>query len=105
MLLNNYKLKEKYQSNPEYLWYMGTCLYGSYNCPEVWVLRRFRDKWLYDSPYHIPLINIYYHFAPKIVNKFETYNWFKVIVKSALDKFIQFLKKRNYDDTPYSDMF
>ena len=24
--------------------YVATCVYGSYDCPEVWVLRRFRDN-------------------------------------------------------------
>lgn len=23
--------------------YVATCVYGSYDCPEVWTLRRFRD--------------------------------------------------------------
>ena len=24
--------------------YVATCVYGSYDCPEVWILRRFRDE-------------------------------------------------------------
>lgn len=23
--------------------YIATCVYGSYDCPQVWILRRFRD--------------------------------------------------------------
>ncbi len=27
--------------------YIATCVYGSYDCPEVWTLRRFRDDVLW----------------------------------------------------------
>ena len=26
--------------------YVATCVYGSYDCPEVWRLRRYRDEYL-----------------------------------------------------------
>ena len=29
--------------------YVATCVYGSYDCPEVWVLRRYRDYVLEES--------------------------------------------------------
>ena len=27
------------------------CIYGSYDCPEVWTLRRYRDKFLSETWY------------------------------------------------------
>ena len=31
--------------------YIATSVYGSYDCPEVWTLRRFRDEYLKGSVY------------------------------------------------------
>ncbi|MGM9795661.1 MAG: TFIIB-type zinc finger domain-containing protein [Candidatus Aphodosoma sp.] len=38
--------------------YIATCVYGSYNCPEVWTLRRFRDNTLYKTWYGRTFIKI-----------------------------------------------
>ena len=29
--------------------YVATCVYGSYDCPQVWTLRRFRDNTLAET--------------------------------------------------------
>ena len=50
--------------------YIATCVYGSYNCPEVWTLRRFRDYYLYKHFFGKLFIKIYYKISPVIVKLF-----------------------------------
>lgn len=102
-IIKNYKIKIKYKKYKEYSCYMATQLFGSYDCPEVWVLRRFRDKWLYNSKYHLPLLDLYYALSPKIVKLFDKSPTFKNFEKSFLTRLVRLLKSRNYEDSPYTD--
>ena len=49
--------------------YVATCVYGSYDCPEVWVLRRFRDQYLEKSVIGHSLVRIYYAVSPSVVKR------------------------------------
>ena len=40
--------------------YVATCVYGSYDCPQVWTLRRFRDDTLGSTWYGRTFIRVYY---------------------------------------------
>ena len=83
--------------------YVATCVYGSYDCPEVWTLRRFRDNSLSNSWFGMQFIQMYYAISPKIVDIFGNKKWFNLICKSVLDKFIRKLQNNGVDNSPYSD--
>ena len=84
--------------------YIATCIYGSYDCPQVWILRRYRDNILGKSWYGRLFIIIYYAISPIIINLFGKTNWFKHIWKSKLDKIVYQLNQFGIDDTPYNDI-
>ena len=84
--------------------YIATCVYGSYNCPEVWTLRRYRDYTLSNSWYGRLFINIYYKTSPTLVKIFGNKNWFKKMWKSKLDKMVKNLNEKGLENTPYEDI-
>lgn len=83
--------------------YVATAVYGSYDCPEVWTLRRFRDYYLANSLLGRAFIRIYYATSPTLVKLFGSTAWFKRFWKQKLDKLVTSLKQRGYDDSPYDD--
>ena len=83
--------------------YIATSVYGSYDCPEVWTLRRFRDNTLSKSWFGRAVIRIYYAVSPSIVKWFGSKSWFKNIWRAKLDRIVQLLKKQGVEDTPYED--
>jgi|GEM_PF-3708851 len=84
--------------------YIATCVYGSYDCPEVWVLRRYRDNKLGNSWLGKKFIKMYYAISPKAVELFGRMKWFNKLGKFILDKFISNLRSNGVDNTPYSDI-
>ncbi|MDO5478959.1 MAG: CFI-box-CTERM domain-containing protein [Clostridia bacterium] len=50
--------------------YVATAVYGSYDCPEVWTLRRFRDDTLAKTWYGRMFIRVYYAVSPTLVKWF-----------------------------------
>lgn len=83
--------------------YVATAIYGSYDCPEVWVLRRFRDNVLNTSWYGKWFICFYYAIAPYLVRIFGESYQFNKFIKKRLDVFVSKLKIKGFDDTPYQD--
>lgn len=83
--------------------YVATCVYGSYDCEEVWTLRRFRDYYLLNNIFGVLFIKVYYAISPKIIKVFGNTKWFKTIFKSILDKFVLNLQNRGVKNTPYND--
>mgnify|MGYP005772678019 FL=1 len=83
--------------------YIASCVYGSYNCPQVWILRRYRDNHLGSSKFGRLFIKIYYAISPTLVKLFGKTKWFKTIWKKYLDRKIEKLKNAGYESTPYSD--
>lgn len=83
--------------------YIATCVYGSYDCPQVWTLRRFRDFKLNKSFFGRAFVKIYYKLSPQIVKLFGKQNWFRNFWKKRLDKMVYKLHNKGYDDTPYYD--
>ena len=83
--------------------YVATCVYGSYDCPEVWTLRRFRDSKLASTPFGRTFIKAYYAISPTIVKWFGETKTFKSFWKKRLDKFIENLQNKGYESTPYRD--
>lgn len=85
--------------------YVATCVYGSYDCPEVWTLRRYRDYVLEKTWYGRAFIRIYYMVSPAFVRLFGKTNCFQTICKRNLDSIVVKLQKKGYKDTPYDDKY
>ena len=83
--------------------YVATCVYGSYDCPEVWTLRRFRDYKLSASWYGRLFIKLYYATSPTLVKWFGNTNWFKKLWQGPLNDLVSKLNGQGYEDTPYDD--
>ena len=84
--------------------YVATCVYGSYNCPEVWTLRRYRDDFLGQTWYGRAFIRTYYAISPFAVKIFGKFNWFRNISKKKLDRMVESLNNKGVDNTPYNDI-
>jgi len=83
--------------------YVATAVYGSYDCPEVWTLRRFRDYTLAETWYGRAFIYSYYAISPTLVKWFGKTNWFKTIWQTPLNKLVIRLQKNGVANTPYQD--
>ncbi len=83
--------------------YIATCVYGSYDCPEVWTLRRFRDDSLAKTKAGRKFIYAYYAISPTIVKWFGDTGWFKAAGHKVLDNFVKKLNENGVQDTPYKD--
>lgn len=83
--------------------YIATCVYGSYNCPEVWTLRRYRDHVLAETWYGRTFIKIYYTISPTLVNRFGNTKWFQQFWKGTLDQMVKTLQSKGIESSPYQD--
>ena len=83
--------------------YVATAVYGSYNCPEVWTLRRFRDNTLDATWYGRSFIKTYYAISPTLVRWFGKTNWFRRMCRGPLDKMVHSLQEKGVESTPYQD--
>ena len=85
--------------------YVATCVYGSYDCPEVWVLRRYRDNILDKNFFGRLFIFIYYALSPILVKLFGKQNWFVCSCRAVLNKIVNKLTRKGIESTPYSDKY
>lgn len=85
--------------------YIATCVYGSYDCPEVWTLRRFRDYSLDKSYFGKIFIKVYYLISPIIVKIFKNSKIFNYFTKFLLDQCVCKLNKKGIQNTLYDDKY
>lgn len=83
--------------------YVATAVYGSYDCPEVWTLRRFRDDTLAETWYGRAFVKTYYAISPTLVKWFGHTEWFKKMWRGALDRMVKTLQTKGFESTPYED--
>lgn len=83
--------------------YIATAVYGSYDCPEVWTLRRFRDFGLAKTMPGRVFIKSYYAVSPTVVKLFGNSKRFNRIWKHRLDRFVNYLKSKGYSSEKYYD--
>lgn len=83
--------------------YIATCVYGSYDCPEVWTLRRFRDNTLGKSIAGHAFIQVYYAISPTIVRWWGDAGWFQKLWRCILDRIVYRLNHEGVENTPYWD--
>lgn len=83
--------------------YVATAVYGTYDCPEVWTLRRFRDYTLGKKWFGRLFIKIYYAVSPKLVKHFGQTELFKLFWRKNLDKLVKKLNRQGVSSSPYFD--
>jgi len=83
--------------------YVATAVYGSYDCPEVWTLRRFRDDILAESAAGRLFIHCYYAVSPTLVKWFGKTEWFRKLWRGQLDALVKKLQEDGVQNTPYND--
>ena len=83
--------------------YVATSVYGSYDCPEVWTLRRFRDNVLAETWYGRLFIRAYYAVSPTAVRLFGDAQWFRDFWRGQLDNLVSSLQEDGFESTPYDD--
>ena len=83
--------------------YIATAVYGSYDCPEVWTLRRYRDRHLQRSAFGRAFIKVYYALSPTLVKLFGNTAAFNKFWRNRLDRMVASLQENGYEDTPYKD--
>lgn len=83
--------------------YVATAVYGSYDCPQVWTLRRYRDYTLAETWFGRAFIKAYYATSPTMVKWFGETSWFKSIGRKFLDKKVKKLNEDGVADTRYCD--
>ena len=84
--------------------YVATAVYGSYDCPEVWTLRRFRDESLASTWYGRSFIKLYYTVSPTVVKWFGSTALFNRMWKCRLDRMVEKLQSEGFESTPYQDI-
>ena len=85
--------------------YNATAVYGSYDCPEVWTLRRFRDNTLDRTWYGRAFIRVYYAVSPTLVRWFGKDSWFQALFRPMLDRLVDRLRQSGVEDTAYQDKY
>lgn len=83
--------------------YIATAVYGSYDCPEVWTLRRFRDQYLQTRILGRLFVRVYYAISPRIVQRFKNNRVFNSFNRRILNVWVRHLRKEGYEETPYQD--
>lgn len=83
--------------------YIATCVYGSYDCPQVWTLRRYRDQRLARTLWGRLFIRMYYALSPVAVRIFGKTKLFRKFWKTRLDHMIQRLNASGISDNQYID--
>ena len=83
--------------------YVATAVYGSYDCPQVWTLRRYRDNTLAKTWYGRAFIRFYYAISPTLVRLFGDAAWFQKLWRPKLDRMVRNLNAQGVLNTPYAD--
>jgi len=84
--------------------YVATAVYGSYDCPQVRVLRRWRDSALLPTRWGRGLVGMYYAISPHLVKHLGGRTWLLALTKKPLDRFVAWLLNSGTSDAPYRDI-
>lgn len=84
--------------------YIATAVYGSYDCPQVWTLRRYRDNVLRKNIFGRMFIKIYYFLSPKFIKTKFFSKPIQKFTKWILDRKVKKLNLKGFKDTPYNDI-
>ena len=84
--------------------FVATAVYGSYDCREVRVLRRWRDSALCSSAPGRMLVRAYYAVSPHLVDAVGETVWFVATTRKLLDGLVARLTRSGISDAPYRDL-
>lgn len=77
--------------------FIATVVYGSYDSPEVILLRQFRDKTLSRTSFGNNIVKFYYTISPNVANLISKTSILSKVIKTMfLYPFIKFLKFRKW---------
>jgi hypothetical protein len=91
-LINNVLNKYDGREIPRGNCFIATMVYGSYEHPQVLVLRQFRDDVLQNSMFGRWFIKTYYHYSPKLVEKIKDKQTINTIIRNLLNQIIKIIK-------------
>ena len=74
--------------------YVATMVYGSYDAPEVMVLRRFRDNFLANYSWGRAFIRWYYANSPGFVERWKDSPRVNRFIRFFLDRFVKLLSRK-----------
>jgi hypothetical protein len=83
--------------------FVATAVYGSYDCPEVWVLRRWRDSYMLTTRGGRAFVRLYYATSPPLVALLGGKGWFTRPARRLLDTLVKVLMQSGLSDHPYGD--
>ncbi len=92
--IERYTVSELSNENSSTGCYVATSVYGSYDCPQVWTLRRYRDYTLAETWYGRVFIRTYYAISPTLVKWFGKTKWFKKMWQGKLDRMVAKLNSK-----------
>ena len=72
--------------------YIATMVYGSYDHPQVMVLRGFRDEVLQQNPFGRAFVKFYYRYSPTWVEHLKNKKRINDFIRKILDGFIKIYK-------------
>jgi hypothetical protein len=72
--------------------YIASMAYGSYEHPQVLLLRKFRDETLANSAFGRNFISAYYKVSPKLVELLKGKQKINSVIRTLLNIFIRFIK-------------
>ncbi len=78
--------------------FIATAVYGSYDSPEVRVLRQFRDQALAPRTAGRLAIAVYYKIGPQLVRAVGRRTMFQRVMRPALDNLVRALQSRGYGE-------
>lgn len=84
--------------------YIATAVYGTYDSPELWTLRRFRDEILRKTSLGTYFVKVYYHVSPTLVHYLGGYNLTKKCIRPFLDRFVRQLNQKGISSEAYKDI-
>lgn len=83
--------------------YVATAVYGSYDAPEVLVLRHWRDTRLKASTIGRNFIRFYYATSPHLVKTMGSRKWFIALSRAGLDPLVRALKESGFSERRYEE--
>lgn len=84
--------------------YVATYVYGTYDCPELWALRRWRDESLQCSPVGRAFIRAYYAVSPVVIARLGGSRNFHRISTFVVNRVVQRLVRRDVPMSAYVDL-
>ena len=69
--------------------YIATAVYGSYDCPQVWTLRRFRDDTLRATSLGRWFIRTYCRLSPPVARRLKHARRLNALVRALLDRVVE----------------